>query len=628
MQSQESQVQKSATVVCAIAALLVVMFVSAVANAQVPPELHTRWFVDDTAPTGGNGELWSTAFRDLQEALAESAGDMAPEGERNEIWVAAGIGNGYRPTNQEGGLVGEVREPTFTMQLRLAVFGGFEGWANGTGAQETLLAQRDPDANVTILTGELPAPVGCPNSQCFESAGPCTCNDCRALVCVGVGQLIGYPQCCQLGWSAFCADVAHERCSFHYKSYHVVTYPQVADAQQTAQLDGFTIISGRADGNDVHEDPPLLETFGGGLLVNGPLNIVQGRARPVIARCTLTGNHGDQGGGVHIRGYSDPSFLACSFVTNTAREGAGIHVEPAADPPQTGDVPEATLVNCLIAGNLAIEHGGGIVSGGPALRVTNSTLAFNEAIENSGGGIWIELGSQVTIRNSILWENEPNQILATLGAAFVHFSDVQGGWPCPAGFPNCGNVNVDPEFVDPVFDPFTDFRLRACSPVIDAADTNPAVIPPDNFDIDHDLDYTERTPDRDMAYRILAGPPPAETSIADMGAYEYIPPSCPYDCQANPDGIVGVNDLLALLAQWGVECAPCDLYVGGIVGVEVQDLLQLLGTWGPCGAAPEGVPTSVQQCINRYGYDPLVLQHCICAVDPCEDGCPPEGCEG
>ena len=54
--------------------------------------------------------------------------------------------------------------------------------------------------------------------------------------------------------------------------------------------------------------------------------------------------------------------------------------------------------------------------------------------------------------------------------------------------------------------------------------------------------------------------------------------TCPWDCQAVPDGSVGVNDFLALLAQWNTV-DTCD-FDGG--GVGVNDFLALLANWGAC----------------------------------------------
>jgi hypothetical protein len=53
---------------------------------------------------------------------------------------------------------------------------------------------------------------------------------------------------------------------------------------------------------------------------------------------------------------------------------------------------------------------------------------------------------------------------------------------------------------------------------------------------------------------------------------------CPGDC-GNSDGDVGIVDLLALLAEWGLAGTPCDSDGGG---VGITDFLALLADWGPC----------------------------------------------
>ena len=53
---------------------------------------------------------------------------------------------------------------------------------------------------------------------------------------------------------------------------------------------------------------------------------------------------------------------------------------------------------------------------------------------------------------------------------------------------------------------------------------------------------------------------------------------CPWDCD-DGNGDVGINDFLALLAQWEQVGAPCD-FDGG--GVGINDFLELLANWGAC----------------------------------------------
>ena len=56
------------------------------------------------------------------------------------------------------------------------------------------------------------------------------------------------------------------------------------------------------------------------------------------------------------------------------------------------------------------------------------------------------------------------------------------------------------------------------------------------------------------------------------------PPPCPWDC-AGDDGEVGINDFLALIAQWGTA-GSCD--TDGDGAVDIDDFLALLANWGLC----------------------------------------------
>jgi len=49
--------------------------------------------------------------------------------------------------------------------------------------------------------------------------------------------------------------------------------------------------------------------------------------------------------------------------------------------------------------------------------------------------------------------------------------------------------------------------------------------------------------------------------------------------------------------------------------VNTADLLSLLGHWGEdCGEGGGSIPQNVQDCIDRFGFDPVALQACILAV--------------
>jgi hypothetical protein len=55
---------------------------------------------------------------------------------------------------------------------------------------------------------------------------------------------------------------------------------------------------------------------------------------------------------------------------------------------------------------------------------------------------------------------------------------------------------------------------------------------------------------------------------------------CPWDC-GDGDGLVGIVDFLAVLAEWGSTGTPCDTGLGA-PGVGIEEFLDLLANWGPC----------------------------------------------
>jgi len=92
-------------------------------------------YVDRNATGLNNGSSWANAFTDLQVAI-----EAATPG--YEIWVAAGI---YKPTP------GIDRFVSFSLKNDIAIFGGFLG-------NEALQSDRNPQLNVTILSGDIGEP--------------------------------------------------------------------------------------------------------------------------------------------------------------------------------------------------------------------------------------------------------------------------------------------------------------------------------------------------------------------------------------------------------------------------------------------------------------------------------------
>jgi len=484
--------------------------------------------------TGTGLTSFSNASGDLQQMIADSSSTAG-----DQVWVAAGT---YTPTVRLDSTI--ARTETFSLKRGVKVYGGFQGLTS-----ETSLAQRNPAAHQTILSGD----IG-------------TAND--------------------------ASDNA----------YHVVVarYTTSGDAiTDSTQLDGFIVTKGNANCTDsagtgcfptCSFNTCLRNNFGGGILIM--------YSSPVIQNCTFIANHGLSGGGALVDGVdgtggigdpilpeSSPRFIACAFLGNTAGgAGAGVY----------NNYADFDLTNCVFSGNVASSSGGGVYNnngqGSSNLDLVNCTFANNSAAD--GGGIFN--GHTLTLTNSILWDNS-----ATSNPEFrnglsqtIASSNIEG---------NTGTLNQDPLFldfngIDNTLGTLDDnLRLNGTSPSRNQGSNSS--VPADTFDVNNALGTTEPTPDRDRATRI-------QNTTVDHGAYEaHAATTCCGDVNGN--GFVNVDDLLAVINGWGgsgiadiafgsSNCGP-----NGVVNVD--DLLLVINSWGACPTFTGGeddMPTSVNDCMN------------------------------
>ncbi|MHC4127702.1 MAG: right-handed parallel beta-helix repeat-containing protein [Planctomycetota bacterium] len=541
-------------------------------------------YVDDDAGPGGDGLTWATAYRFLQDALADAA---ASGGLVTEIRVAQGT---YAPDQDEAGNVtpGD-RAVSFELVEGLSLRGGYAG----IGAVDP--DDRDINAYETILSGDL-----------LGNDGPDFLNN-------------------------------------DENSYHVVTCSNTDD---TAVMSGFTISAGNANGGSlsgggfyiVDGHPTLVECHIVGCVANNNSGggFIYQSSEPTLLRCTFRGNAvigpgpgGAAGGGLGILDTTtdasttlvdcvfrdnsvgedetgavggavaidaNPSFIGCLFEANAATGptrawGGAVFIQ--------GHDSQPVFVDCILTNNDAVAvaaasgleaRGGGIYNQGSPIMI-NCTFTRNSAAE--GGAVWHDPDDIPTLTNCILWGDIPDEIDGS-GIPNVSYSDVEGGIPGP------GNIDADPIFVDP---DNGDFRLSAGSPCIDAGD-NTAV--PDGIDID--LDGNPRfvdDPDSPDCWQDpgTCGDPP----VVDMGAYEFQGLPCPWDLDG--DSNVFVTDLLLLLANWG-PCAGCPADFNNDGFVTVADLLALIANFGPCPGAPcvwdvtgDGVVDNadLQQVLDNFG---------------------------
>jgi hypothetical protein len=434
-------------------------------------------YVDEQVSMGStkDGSSWADAYDDLQDGLAAAAADT-------EVWVAEGV---YIP-----GAAGD-RTATFQLKDGVALYGGFAG-------NETARDQRDWQANVTVLSGDLDV------NDTTDADG----------VVVDTADIVGD------------------------NAYHVV---DGSGTNSSAVLDGFTITAGHADESGI-------DNRGAGIYLSS--------GSPTLRNLTLSGNLVTYlGGGISLVN-SSPHLANVIFIHNAASsssdaaEGGGMYNVNGAPilenvvfignkassatswadgggMANTGSGP--TLVNVLFAGNTvsaaSTGSGGGMsnVNGSNPVLI-NVTFSGNSA--DYGGGI-VNGDSSPTLDNCILWGNmastDDDQI-SNLGssAPVISYSIIEGAysggsWDTSLGTDGGGNVDADPEFVDAngadnVYGTLDDnLRLRSISPAIDAGDNS--AVP---GGITADLDGAARFVDVEGVADTGNGSAP----VVDMGAYE------------------------------------------------------------------------------------------------------------
>lgn len=558
-------------------------------------------FVDSDAPPGGNGVDWSSAFDDLQDALA-----AAPDS--SEIWVAEGV---YTP-----GPPGD-EVSTFTLRSTIGLYGGFAG-------NETARDQRDWQLHETVLSGD-----------------------------VGRDDIYGGGQ-----WNIVTGNSEHVVTADGVDATAILD-GFVVEAGHSAHAAGAGLysLSGSATIRNCRFDHNVAGFSGGG-------GAYVGNGHVTFASCSFIGNwsHLLEGGGLYIGTGGTVTATDCTFANNTAtgsgREGAGGAVANwgngfnAARSTFTGNVargfwPEndvggyggaihhfsgmLTLDSCLFENNWS-NNGGAIWTWNDAL-IVNSVFRNNDApdyphnvtdwggnggaigaysfqsrlvtIVNSvfvgndadkGGGINLDGSVNGEVSNSIFWANTdragnvgPSQIRGT-GAAYSCIQNMLIGEdgedpPDPDDFPHSIDLN-------PMFANLTggDFHLTAGSPCIDAGDN--LALP------------GWATIDFDGLPRRLDDPNTSDTGngqapIVDMGAFEFGTPTT----TELVDMVVlfghyvsgGLSDLLAsddtyvvLRSQFGFS----------VIEPDFEELLIGAVTDHP---APASITFSIESRINNPG---------------------------
>lgn len=500
---------------------------------RVKPDGSTSWPCGDT---------WGNAC-ELQTALTSaSAGD--------EIWVAVGT---YKP--------GTDREDSFQLVSGVALYGGFAG-------TETARAERDWEANPTVLSGD----IGVEDDTSDNSYHVVTARNVDAAGILdgftirdgnaggewehvsGGGMLnvnsnpaitnvtfinnmaTGYPE--SFGGGMYNSDGSPTLTNVTFFMNSAVTrgggmanqyncYPTLTDVTFSGNSSGWGGGMYNSYSSPVLTDVNFANNraYLGGGMNNGISN-------PTLNNVTFSSNAAETNGGGMFNSQSDPILNNVTFSGNTAGTSGGGMYNSSSSPMLTNAIFNGnsagagggmyngegipTLTNLTFSGNTA-ENGGGIYNHNSDPIIANVSLSGNSAVTN-GGGMYNDL-SNLVLTNAILWGNSPNikQIYDTMfTASSVSYSDVQGGYS------GTNNIDQDPLFIrtpspgtDMIWgttdDDYGDLRLQSTSPVIDAGDN--AGVP---VSVTTDLLGYPRFVDIATIPDTGSGTPP----IVDMGAYE------------------------------------------------------------------------------------------------------------
>ncbi|MGE5297319.1 MAG: hypothetical protein ACM3VT_21050 [Solirubrobacterales bacterium] len=384
------QNQKTLTLMAAW--LLIIWSATASSTSQI-------LYVDDDAVGADDGSSWANAFRYLQDALAIARKAESPV----EIRIAQGL---YRPDQSREeipssrsvtrpGPVGPRRDFLFNVSHGITLAGGYAG----LGAVDPNAC--DPASYVTILSGDLDGNDEPGIPPCDLTTHPSRQDNAYTVVLLGQGDAVG-----------------------------PITGVQIEGASETALLTSgpFPAWNRLLVSDCVFRDNSGVE--GGAVKING--------GDVTFVRCTFTENWAQSGGAMCFTSYWDWSVdvESCHFCRNYANQGGAI----------AANTRSMTIRNSILAGNVARESGGAILSRQP-LAIAACTFVGNRAREGSALACITDrqwpAGDKLTIADCILRDGGGEISNRSENRLDVMYCNVEGDWP------GARILDVDPCFAEP-----------------------------------------------------------------------------------------------------------------------------------------------------------------------------------
>ena len=288
-------------------------------------------YVSASAAPGGDGSSWSSAFRDLQLALARA-------GLQDQIWVASGT---YKPADPPQ-YDPQAQVTTFQMKTGVAIYGGFPGQAG----EEGNFALRDPLTHMSVLSGNILDPDN-PNDNTrhvVDGGGTDRSAILDGFVITGgaAGGLVASRDNVGGGIRILSGSPSIRKCII----------------QNNWALAGAGIfVSG--DSNPLIQDCVVRNNYtaGGGDAGGGMYNA---GASAVVVNTVFAQNTANRGGGVYNESPGNPRYVNCTFWGNNANTfGAAVWHEFAGN---------GTFRNCIFWGNTG--GGGAQIALSPSSTIT------------------------------------------------------------------------------------------------------------------------------------------------------------------------------------------------------------------------------------------------------------------
>ncbi len=328
----------------------------------------TTYYVDAGASPGGDGLSWSSAFNDLQSALAAAV-------DSDDVWVKAGT---YLPSKQA--LPWDPRSVSFRPKLGVSLYGGFDG-------TEATLGERAGLYDQTILSGNLGI-VGSTLDNAYHVVQVVTPDPGPPVRIDGFtiegGNADAYIND-NYGGGIFTANAVMQVA-------HCTLRDNAADwgGGISAPLAGrVEVVHSRFTGN--------IATYSGGGIWGDAIQLY-------VYNCEFRDNLAGNKGGALANRWTSPKltqFQNVVFNGNSANHGGAVWMAGG-----SGVAGGGLFTNCTFAYNFAASSGGALFASPNAQQPAKSK-----------------------IKNSILFHNTALAGRQLKGPHQVVFSDVQGGWP-------------------------------------------------------------------------------------------------------------------------------------------------------------------------------------------------------